>query len=136
MTGKNLVEVSVFDGATTDGEKPSVARFTSGPWRYKRGDSFDHGEDAEENGFEIILSGDPASGRISVIHLIRYCEDIWPDDGPQHATAEANARLISAAPALYASLVEMVEIYRDDCPDDEEPTCIRNALATLRKAAP
>ena len=46
-----------------------------------------------------------------------------------------NARLIAAAPELYAALFEMVEMYRDGGPYDHEPEVIKMAKAALAKAA-
>jgi hypothetical protein len=88
-----------------------TARWTKGPWRYKRGDSFDHGEDGPENGFEIVLSGAPESGQCRVVHLIRYAENIFPEDEADHAEAEANSTLIAAAPSLYEALKDITDCY-------------------------
>ena len=47
----------------------------------------------------------------------------------------ANARLIAAAPELYAALFEMVEMYRDGGSYDYEQEVIKKAKAALAKAA-
>ena len=46
-----------------------------------------------------------------------------------------NARLIAAAPELYAALFEMVEMYRDGGSYDYEQEVIKMAKAALAKAA-
>lgn len=83
----------------------SEPKWTPGPWRFDYGDSFDHGEDGEANGFEILLgAANPrVNGRCRSIDRIRYAEDIFPEDN-ERAEAEANARLIAAAPDLAAQL--------------------------------
>jgi hypothetical protein len=110
-----------------------MAKWTSGPWRYKRGDSFDHGKDGAENGFEIVLSGAPESGRCRIIHRIRYAEDIFPEDGDDYVEAEANCRLIRAAPAL-AEAVDALLRSTDYADDDRPLMCnVREALAYAKE---
>lgn len=83
-------------------------KFTPAPWRFDYGDSFDHHEDGEANGFEILMDGaNPReTGRCQAIHRIRYAEEVFPDDACREE-AEANARLIAAAPELYEALVDL-----------------------------
>ncbi len=96
-------------------EKPT---FTSGPWQFIYGDLFDHGEDGNANGFTILMAdarvaemppdempeaGAVRLGRKLAIHQVRIAEDIFPEDAGRKE-AEANARLMSAAPELYAAL--------------------------------
>ena len=53
----------------------------------------------------------------------------------QGETRIPNARLIAAAPELYAALFEMVEMYRDGGSYDYEQEVIKMAKAALAKAA-
>ena len=52
----------------------------------------------------------------------------------QGETRIPNARLIAAAPELYAALFEMVEMYRDGGSYDYEQEVIKMAKAALAKA--
>lgn len=116
--------------------QPSVARFTPGPWWYQeQSDAYTHIVRAGERRFITQLSQD------------------------RSGTAEANARLIAAAPELYAALLEMMVVAedrlseydvegdeceikseRDLCPGCREVGCIqlkiREARAALAKASP
>lgn len=67
----------------------------------------------------------------SVILAVSACSAL----GACEEAAEHVAAAIAAGRAdLYAALAEMVEIYRDDCADADEPACIQRALAALAKA--
>jgi hypothetical protein len=92
--------------------------FTPAPWQFIYGDIYDHSEDGHANGFTVLMAGarvcdmppdempeagSAQIGRPLVIHQVRIAEDIFPEDAGR-TEAEANARLISAAPELYAAL--------------------------------
>ncbi len=102
--------------------------FTPGPRQFIYGDLFDHGEDGHANGFTVLMASarvaelpddeEPEAGadRIGnslVIHQIRIAEDVFPEDAGR-AEAEANARLISAAPDLYDACRQAAELFEDD----------------------
>ena len=71
----------------------SKAKYTPGPWEYRRGTWGDHDEDAEERGFTIYLNTDPDDCSHEVHQLIAYADSLYPKDGNQYEEAEANARL-------------------------------------------
>ena len=77
----------------------SEAKHTPGPWTFRRG--------PDDEGFEFTL-GD-TSERTLVEQTFHYAEVLYPEDGDQYETAEANARLMVAAPDLLTALEEMVE---------------------------
>lgn len=89
---------------------------TPGPWSYRMGHIGDAGIEGpygEDIGFVNISDG---------------------FDEPNFYPTEANARLIAAAPDLLAALEEVTAIYRDDLATEDEPACIRRALAAIARA--
>lgn len=117
-------------------------KWTPGPWQFVYGDLFDHSDDGNANGFTILMAGArvkdmpkdemPEAGAERVgpcwaIHQIRIAEDLFPEDAG-HDEAEANARLISAAPDLYAALAEMCRQFTSGNPDQ------RDAISRAREA--
>ena len=60
----------------------------------------------EDSGFHFLLGGEEASG---VEEIIGYADMLYPDDGQQYEVAEANARLIAAAPDMLAALETIVK---------------------------
>ena len=78
-----------------------MPQHTPGPWTYHRGSWGFHGDPDEDSGFHFLLGGEEASG---VEEIIGYADMLYPDDGQQYEEAEANARLIAAAPDLLAAL--------------------------------
>lgn len=103
-------------------------KHTPGPWRFERGDPFDHSNNGEENGFTIFL-GDSSL----CIEQIRYCEDIYPEDVQDHQTGEANARLIAAAPELL-DLLCMALPYIECAIDDPayKPAPVKKLVQEIR----
>lgn len=85
------------------GRRPGVATakssHTPGPWTLHYGDLHDYGEDGQENGFHITMGNYNRSGG-PVIHALRYAEEVFPES-KEYPEAEANARLIAAAPDGY-----------------------------------
>lgn len=78
---------------------------TPGPWKVE-----------EQDGAHIILMGTALTSRAQheVQHSIVYDHGLFPGDdetpeSDQWVEAEANARLIAAAPDLYASLKAMLD---------------------------
>lgn len=53
--------------------------------------------------------------------------EAWP-------LSEADAHLGAAALDLRDALQEMVDTYRDDCDDDDQPSMVRKALRALAKS--
>ena len=68
---------------------------TPGPWTYEA--------DPEDLGGFVLTLGD-VTERTQVEQEIEYAEGLFPEDGDQWRTAEANARLIAAAPDLLYGL--------------------------------
>lgn len=112
-----------------------VSEATPRPWCYKYGDSFDHGEDRETNGFEILMAGaDPRNtGRCQVIHRIRYAEDVFPEDAG-YKEAEANAALIVCAVNCHDELVAVLEAICDDDTTPMRDDYYKQARAALSRA--
>lgn len=117
--------------------------WTKGPWQFAYGDLYDHGEDGDANGFTVLMAGartkerpedeTPGAGadrigKALVIHQVRIAEEIFPEDGG-HDEAEANARLIAAAPDLYAALERTVRAL-----EPGEHGAIKQAHTALAKA--
>ena len=99
--------------------------WTPGPWQFAYGDLYDHGEDGDANGFTVLMAGartmerpeneTPGAGadrigKALVIHQVRIAEEIFPEDGG-YDEAEANARLIAAAPVMVAALQAAPDIH-------------------------
>lgn len=76
-----------------------MSAHTPGPWTYEA-DQDDLG------GFVIELGDTTEIQRIE--QVIEYAEGLFPEDGDQWDTADANARLIAAAPEMYEAAREMV----------------------------
>ena len=70
----------------------TTPKHTPGPWVFRRG--------PDDSGFTFRL-GDTRE-RTLVEQAFDYAEALYPDDGDQYETAEANAYLIAAAPDLLA----------------------------------
>jgi hypothetical protein len=119
--------------------------FTPGPWQFIFGDLYDHGEDGHANGFTILMAGarvadmpldempEAGSERIGkplVIHQVRVSEDIFPEDAGRKE-AEANARLMAAAPELYEALNRARDFISNGY---QPPDLIEQIRAALEKA--
>lgn len=78
--------------------KTKAAKPTPAPWRWQVGDIHDHGD--ERSGFTILMADYGPSGG-AVRHVIQYADGICEGDN-DYPEAEANARLIAAAPLLLA----------------------------------
>ena len=105
-------------------------KHTPGPWTYAPGFG--------EEGFDITL-GRMSEWVGSEEKVFSYAMCLYPEDGAQHAEAEANARLIAAAPDLYAALkaaesaLAIAASYRDDHKTLMQVT-LDNARDVLAKA--
>lgn len=120
------------ESAVTTSE-PSAA-FTPGPWLVERSD----------DGHDIRMASAIACGwDHESHHLIEYHHGVEADQddgGEQFAEAEANARLIAAAPDLLEALIEAEDILddltgADDLSDDSElHGTLRKVRAAIAKA--
>ena len=99
----------------------SEAKHTPGPWVFRRG--------PDDAGFEFTL-GDTRE-RTFVEQTFDYAQVLYPDDGDQYETAEANARLIAAAPELLEALEEWEATLRELGEDNE---IARKTYAACEKA--
>lgn len=123
---------AVLDAAV--GEVIDKSRHTPGPWAFVPGQSSDH-SDGGGGGFCIVMD---QQGRLArsryVEHVVDYAGDLYPEDGDQYYEAEANARLIAAAPDLLAAC----KLLADDvegCELDASMVAARNAaVAAIAKA--
>ena len=103
-------------------------KHTPGPWTYAPGFG--------DEGFRITLGG---ASKWAVEKGISYAMCLYPDDGDQYLEAEANARLIAAAPDLYDALkaaesaLAIAASYRDDHKTLMQVT-LDNARDVLAKA--
>lgn len=62
--------------------------------------------------------------------------DWLPEVGnPRKANAALIVRAVNHHAELVAALQAMVDAYKDKCPDDEQPSMVRQALAVLAKVA-
>jgi hypothetical protein len=102
--------------ATGDQSGVSVASFTPGPWRvapsHQYADSGSLNVDTADNGQTSYIC----------------CAGLRGDE-----EAEANARLIAAAPEMLAALHNMLEVYWGDG-QEPAPDCIARAQAAIAKA--
>ena len=98
----------------------SEAKHTPGPWVFRRG--------PDDAGFEFTL-GDTRE-RTFVEQTFDYAQGLYPDDGDQYETAEANARLIAAAPELLTLLQKLY----DQRPSLANPVTRREIRAAIAKA--
>jgi hypothetical protein len=72
-----------------------MSEHTPGPWSYV---------DTGDGAHEIFLAAEPHQARYESQRVIEYAHSIDPEEEPeQFAEAEANARLITAAPDLLAA---------------------------------
>ena len=81
-------------------------KHTSGPWHYIRGENNPNDKDSAESGFTIVLQSAPLGSVYESHKELRYCDSLYPEDGAQHAEAEANARIMSTSPELLAEVEE------------------------------
>ena len=72
-----------------------MSKHTPEPWTYEA--------DTEDLGGFVLTLGDTSNG-MGGEQEIEYAKGLFPDDGDQWQTAEANARLIAAAPELLYAL--------------------------------
>ena len=79
---------------------------TPGPWHYIRGENNPHDDDSAESGFTIVLQSEPLGSLFDSHKELRYCDSLYPEDGEQHAEAEANARILATSPELLAEVEE------------------------------
>lgn len=103
--------------------------FTPGPWIAAKGAGW------------IVTRPDAAAKREAAIMVGMHsdaslvCTPTWPEDAVE---AEANARLIAAAPDLYEALIALmaeIESY-SDAPGRDEYGSMGDARAALAKACP
>ena len=101
-------------------------KHTPGPWTYAPG----YGDE----GFRITLGG---ASKWAVEKGISYAMCLYPEDGAQHAEAEANARLIAAAPDLLAALEGLEELLmiRESSPTMSPLCTIEQDRVAIARAA-
>lgn len=127
---KKDMDSSVFGGEAKDTGQPSVARFTPGPWDQR----WDYKQVSRDGKFVIAHACGPQ-------HVCRG-EAPFPDAPnilqPPAATMElvyADARLIAAAPDLYAALVVVLQVWEEGT-RGTTPFPAEQIRAALHKAAP
>ena len=76
--------------------------YTPGPWTYV--------EDEDDGGFEVTLGETKTSYRWYAEQKFSYAEDLYPEDGAQYQEAEANVRLMVAAPDLLGALENLLAL--------------------------
>lgn len=112
-----------------------MSKYTPGPWKWK----YD-----KEYGAHKILMGSrlKSSSRFQSHHEIEHNHCIYPEDGPQFQEAQANIRLMCAAPDMYEALTALVGLHEkifDGQIEDYDAASIvadlwENAKAALHKA--
>src|SRR5690606_3860687 len=85
-----------------------MSKHTPGPWKLKH----------VKNGHHIFMGQATRTPWHYPSHCkIEYEHDVWPEDGEQYEEAEANARLIAAAPELLGvckSALSFIEALRNN----------------------
>jgi len=87
-----------MDGDSNDDRGLDIlSKFTPGPWEVE----FDEGEEGH-----VIRMGKAIynRGNYATHEVVIYGHGVYPEDGDQFKSAEANANLIAAAPDMYELL--------------------------------
>lgn len=106
-----------------------MSKYTPGPWEYKKAIK-PKGVDQEEDC--LIYAKDERGATLHIAETFQYQND---DHGAANGTAEANARLIAAAPELLGICKELIGKQRTDCNDRNCGNCsVCNTKKAIAKA--
>lgn len=84
----------------------------------------------------VIAINEPGHDDGSPIEVCEISESFAidaPPDDPDRMVAEANARLIAAAPELFSALDKLIDVLSTGCPDDVTWADFAAALAAIAK---
>lgn len=116
-------------GASREGGDDSLPKFTRGPWEYVASN--------EHHGPYITTAADGTYGDIADCYVMSMPSELSTRNGGpsrpvhhQHERADANARLMAAAPELYEACRYIVEARENG----DETTAFIKARAALAKA--